>query len=141
MPLPAGPKLYLHDKLLHQYILLNPGTEYRFSITKDSATQGNQRFELGMDPASVQAVAAKDFSTTIVAHPATDEVNINIQQDTKEKVSVRVTDLSGVAVYSKDMGTLQNSTVAVPVNSLASGIYLVQVTSGNRTVTQKLFKE
>ena len=35
LSVPGGGKLYLHDKLLNQYVLLQQGTEYRFTIIAD----------------------------------------------------------------------------------------------------------
>jgi hypothetical protein len=136
---PEGGKLYLHDKLLHQYTLLQAGAEYKFSITADKATQGNQRFELSMAPAEL--AARKGLQVNMTPNPASDDVTISFSSATREKVSVRMMDLSGVSVYTKDLGALQSGTVKVPVSTLASGIYMVELTSGEEKVVQRLIKD
>ena len=50
-------------------------------------------------------------------------------------------DMSGVNVYGENLGVQQKGTVTVPLNKLASGIYMVELTSGNRKVVQRLIKE
>ena len=136
--LPAGGSVYLHDKLLKQYVLLNEGAEYKFSITSDKATQGDNRFELSMAPAEA---TAKALQVTMQPNPASDEVNISFVSGKKDKVDLRVLDLSGVSVYSKDLGLQQSGTVSVSLSNFASGIYMVELTSGDQKVVQRLVKE
>ena len=139
MVTPAGAKIYLHDKLLQKYVLLDQGVEYRFTISKDKATQGDNRFELTMKPAVT--VDPKDISVTMTPNPATDDVKVTFTNGQAEPVTIKVMDMSGVNVYGENLGVQQKGTVTVPLNKLASGIYMVELTSGNRKVVQRLIKE
>jgi len=139
MDVPAGSNVYLHDILLNQYTLLSQGIEYRFSITTDKATQGDKRFELSLDPAA--AVTNKALQVTMQPNPATDEVKISFTSGRKDKVEVRMLDLSGVSVYNTDLGVQQSGSVNVPIGTLASGIYMVELTQGDQKVVQRLVKE
>jgi hypothetical protein len=136
---PAGGKVYLHDKLLKQYVLLQQGTEYRFTISTDKTTQGDARFELSMEPAKV--VSNKGLQVTMTPNPATDEVTIGFTSGKADEVSVRVLDLSGVSVYNQNLGIKQNGNVSVQLSSFASGVYMVELTSGDQKVVQRLIKE
>jgi len=138
--LPEGGQLYLHDKLLNQYVTLAQGAEYKFTISKDQVTQGNERFELSMKPATA-AIAATGLKVSMTPNPASDDVKLTYASGTNEEVSVRLTDLNGVTVYSKNLGVQQNGTVTVPLDKYAAGIYMVELTSGNRKVVQRLVKE
>ena len=139
---PAGGKVYLHDKLLQQYVLLEQGTEYKFTISTDKATQGDNRFELTMVPSEVAAVpASAGLNVTMTPNPATDDVKINFTSAGKEKVTVNVTDLSGISVYNQSLGNVASGSVSVPLANFASGIYLVELTSGSQKVVQRLVKE
>jgi hypothetical protein len=137
---PDNSKIYLHDKLLQQYTLLQVGTEYRFSVTADTITQGEGRFELSMNPAAV-ARNSKALSMSMMPNPATDEVNIMFTSGKKEKVSLTVLDVNGVKVYEKNLGQVENGSLVVPLNNLASGIYMIELTSGVEKVIQRLVKE
>ncbi len=136
---PEGGKVYLHDKLLKQYVLLQQGTEYRFSISSDKQTQGEQRFELSMAPSTV--ANNKGLHVTMTPNPATDEVTIGFTNGKAESVSVRVLDLSGVSIYNQNLGTKQNGSINVQLSNFAAGIYMVELTSGDQKVVQRLIKE
>lgn len=138
--LPTGGELYLHDKLLKQYVKLDQGAEYRFAINSNLTTQGNNRFELTMKPAPA-APSVPVLKVAMTPNPATDEVQISFTQSASENVAVRLLDLSGVSVYNKDLGIQQNGSVTVPLSKFAAGIYMVELTSGNQKVVQRLIKE
>ncbi len=136
---PEGGSLYLHDKLLKQYVLLQQGTEYRFSISDDKQTQGEERFELSMAPTQVNT--NKGLQVALTPNPATEEVTIGFTNGKAEEVNVRVLDLSGVSVYNQSLGTKQNGSITVQLSSFAAGVYMVELTSGNQKVVQRLIKE
>ena len=121
-------------------MLLQQGTEYRFSVTKDDASQGENRFELSMAP-EVKSINTKGLNVTMTPNPATDEVTISFTQAQAENVSIRVLDLSGASIYNEALGAKQNGAVKVPLNNIASGIYMVELTSGGQKVVQRLVKE
>ena len=137
---PGNGKVYLHDKLLQQYVLLQQGSEYKFNITGDSATQGDKRFELTMKPAA-ETLAGTPLEVSMMPNPATDEVKISFNSGTNENVSLRVLDLSGVCVFNDNLGQVKNGSVAIPLENLAAGIYMVELTSGNQKVIKKLMKD
>ena len=137
--MPAGAKVYLHDKLLQKYIALEQGAEYRFTISKDKATQGDNRFELAMKPGVV--TETKGLQVTMAPNPATDEVKVVFVSGQEAPVTVRVLDMSGVSMYNEDMGVQQKGMINIPLSRLASGIYMVEITSGSQKVVQRLVKE
>ncbi len=141
----AGPtegKIYLHDKLLQQYVLLQAGTEYHFTVNADAKTQGENRFELSLDPSGVADLATtKGLNVTMVPNPATTEVKIAFNQEKAEKVTVNVSGLSGAQVYETTTAALQNGNITVPLGKFASGVYLVTISSGDEKITRRLIKE
>jgi len=125
--------------LLEKYVELKAGTEYPFTISKDKATQGGDRFELALK--SNVAAPVKPLAVTMTPNPTTDDVKISFTSGKKENVSVRVMDISGVSIYTKDLGVQQNGTISVPLSTFAAGIYMVELTQGDQKVTQRLVKE
>jgi hypothetical protein len=138
--LPASGTLYLHDKMLKQYVMLQQGTEYRFAVTADKATQGDKRFELSMSPGKV-AVQGKGLQMSLMPNPATDDVNITFSAAGKDEVSLRILDLTGVSVLNQNLGMQQSGGVNVPLSHLAAGVYIVELTSGSEKVVQRLVKD
>lgn len=136
---PAGEAVYLHDKLLDKYVAMNVGSEYQFTIGKDAATQGDNRFELALKPAESKTTAG--LSVTVTPNPATDNVGISFTSGSDDAVNINIADVSGVNVYSNQVAVGKNGVVSVPLSNLASGIYLIEVTQGNNKVTRRLVKE
>ncbi len=129
--------LVLHDKLMDKFVPLTIGTEYAFDITTDNATQGNSRFELVVRK---QEVVANEM-LSLLPNPATEEVSVKFTLSERKNVQLRVTDISGVCVFSKDLGTTQAGTILIPVTNFASGIYNVELTANGHKTIQKLVKE
>jgi hypothetical protein len=136
---PAGGAVTLHDKLLNKYVDMKEGAEYHFTIGKDRATQGNERFELVLKPAT--ATTAKGLEVSMAPNPASDDVQITFTSGSKDNVSVRIMDVSGVSIYSQDLGAKQNGVITVPMSNFAAGVYMVEITQGEQKVTKRLVKE
>ena len=139
---PEDGQVYLHDKYLDKSVLLQQGTEYHFAITADSATQGNKRFELRMgESADSNATAKASMNVQMTPNPASEEVTITYQAATAGRVSVNIMNLSGVTVLSQDLGLQSNGQAKFALDQLASGIYLMEFTSGNDKIVKRLVKE
>jgi DNA/RNA endonuclease G (NUC1) len=136
---PAGGAITLHDKLLNKYVEMKEGTEYRFTIGKDRATQGNERFELSLKPTTAAVVKALEVS--MAPNPASDDVQITFTSGSKDHVSVRIMDVSGVSIYNQDLGAKQNGVITVPMSNFAAGVYMVEITQGDQKITKRLVKE
>ncbi len=142
LSVPDNGKVYLHDKLLKQYVLLNQGTEYKFTINETASTQGNDRFELSMNPSEVSTVQnAKGMSFSMYPNPAAEDFTINFEASRKANASLRITDVSGVTVYSQELGAVQSGSRKIQLQHFASGIYMVELTSGSEKFIQRLVKE
>ena len=140
--IPQGGQLYLHDKFLKAYTLLEQGTEYKFAVTKDPASQGDNRFELGLQPAgSVIGNTSKSLKVLMLPNPATSGVSITFNAPISAKTSIRVLSLEGVCLMTQDLGVQQAGNVTMALDNLASGVYMVEFTSGDEKVVQRLVKE
>lgn len=138
--LPAGATIYLHDKMLNQYVLLQAGTEYSFDVTSDKATQGENRFEFTTSNNAAMANNA-GLNVTVSPNPATDNVTIAYTTDANAATTVNVMNAAGASVISKVMGSDANGKVTLSLTELPAGIYMVEVASGNSKKIQKLVKE
>ncbi len=141
MALPAGATLYLHDKLLNKYILLQTGTEYAFDITTDKASQGENRFELTTNDGSVAAEKTSGLTAAISPNPATDNITVTYTADGKNNININVLNVTGERVITKTIGAAANGKVAIALGELPAGIYMIEVTSGTSKTVQKLIKE
>jgi uncharacterized protein YjdB len=128
--------LYLHDKLMQKYVLMEAGAEYKFAVTKERETQGDSRFEL----TTSVPVTANNLEVAIAPNPASEDVAITYNVPGAEEVLVRVTDVAGVCVYSNS-SRVNSGQMKVSLSELPAGIYMVEVVAGTQRSATKLVKE
>ena len=141
LAVPDGANVYLHDKYLQTTTLLQQGAEYKFSITGDSASQGNKRFELRMDNAGAIAEQRAGLDLQLVPNPAANEVAVSYTNANKVMATVRIINAAGAVILTQDLGTQQKGSAVIALDGLASGVYMVELTSGADKKTVKLIKE
>ncbi len=138
MVLPEGGRLVLHDKYMNKFIPLELGTEYGFEVTADTASQGNERFELrvGEKESEVEAL-----SLNVAPNPASDEISISYANSQKVNAAIRVVDMAGVCVLNKELGVAPNGIVKMNLSKVPAGIYLVEIAAGGQKTSTKIVKE
>ncbi len=87
--------------------------------------------------AGINAIA-NEMNMKVYPNPATDVVNVDFKASNKNYV-VTLTDLSGRTIVSNQYSNLSGAqTVAVPVNGIAPGNYLVTVSTEGAIFTQQV---
>jgi hypothetical protein len=75
---------------------------------------------------------------SVYPNPAKDVLNLKV--DGMQTVNaVQIVDLNGRQVYSKTFDNV--SDLQINVNTLSTGMYLINITSGDKTVTKKFLKQ
>ncbi len=139
---PAGSKLYLHDRLLETFTLLGAGAEYAFDVTKDEATQGDSRFELGLETEQSRVTpATTGLKAMVMPNPARESVTVTFQAPASGETTLRMLSVEGVCVYTQAFGSLQGGSLTIPLSNISDGVYLIELTSGNEKVVYRLVKE
>jgi hypothetical protein len=142
LPVPSNVKVYLHDKLLQKEQLLNDNPEYRFTITNDVASQGEGRFELRFDSTARTPVQyASSARLQLSPNPATDQVAIYYNSENTAAKTLQLVNATGAIIKVQQLGAGGQGSIQVDVAGLASGAYLVIVTSSNEKLVQTLIKE
>jgi len=138
---PAGSAVYLHDKLLGLYTLLQQGVSYTFMMDSSSAQRDN-RFELRMGSISVTSADQPGaLEAAVTPNPASDEVTVSYSVATAAKTGITIENAVGQAVISQDLGMQQSGSVTIPISKLPAGVYIVTLTSGNDKIVKRLVKE
>lgn len=139
--MPLGTKLFLHDKFLSKTEeITGSGYEYWFTVTADSASWGNNRFELNTLGKPVNGIAEVNNSklkAKLVPNPATDIVTVYTEGSNGKQVRVTVTGMTGIKVA--ELYTTGNA--AISLSNMAAGIYIVNISCGAEIITQKLIKQ
>ncbi|MCB0696358.1 MAG: T9SS type A sorting domain-containing protein, partial [Chitinophagaceae bacterium] len=138
--IPAGTKLVLHDKYLNKKEELKVGSEYWFDVTGDTASQGNNRFEINMvgKPTGVIETIRKP-QMFLAPNPANKNVKVSFAQLDGE-AQIQLISITGQTVF-KQVVPEQTGSVTIPLHNVPNGIYIVELRSNNATFTEKLIKK
>ncbi|MFA6609119.1 MAG: T9SS type A sorting domain-containing protein, partial [Candidatus Paceibacterota bacterium] len=144
--LPVNMRVYLRDKLLKtEKLLSGTGDEYAFSITTDTATRGDNRFELAVK-ISQQSIPAPDVSSDafkVLPNPFKDLLVISLGSNMVSAAGnthVRVVDLLGRVIKTVTAGP-NTSLIKLDTHALASGIYVVEVANDKNQITKQVIKQ
>jgi hypothetical protein len=85
--------------------------------------------------------AAAGFSFSVYPNPASETFNVKLEQGVSERVSLRIFNSLGqeVYLYRHEQATQQLS-LNIPAIEWADGVYLLEITSGNRRQVARLVK-
>ncbi|MCD6063541.1 MAG: hypothetical protein K0R82_1452, partial [Flavipsychrobacter sp.] len=142
--MPAGTKLYLHDKYLNKIEEVYAGYEYAFTVTADTLSQG-KRFALNLigDPNIVGEQVYLPDKLLVMVHPnpATDEFFVSFNSPIREKMKIRLVNITGITVLNTYTAEKNTGTTTISVNDLPAGIYIIEVTGTSGTFKQKILKQ
>jgi hypothetical protein len=140
MALPPSHTLLLHDTWLDQWVALEKNNNYLFTVTPDTASQGDHRFEI-VSRKKKSAIFSARLVTRIVPVPAKDRIMVSYTSPERGNTSIRVFDLYGNCMKTVFAGYQKQGQVSVPIGDLHTGIYLLEIRCGDKSDTQKIIKD
>lgn len=110
-------------------------------INSEDGNGDGERFDtlVGNTLFSFESLSTEDFKLSQVSvypNPIADSFNVKLANNTID--AAQILNINGALVKAIDPNTLQN---AIDVNELQTGIYFLQLTSGNSKHTIKLIKQ
>jgi parallel beta-helix repeat protein len=92
-------------------------------------------------PDSVNPEIAKSLSLKVFPNPAVNNIQINVEglQINDQKARLSIINISGIIVKVIPM-SLSTKTIEANVSSLSTGMYIVQLVTGNTVMTRKFLK-
>ncbi len=143
----AGPANRVDNNVdnVEQIIVENPNDGDVFTVTishKGSLDGGNQDYSLVITGISATNLNNATFDTNSISvwpNPVANQLNITNTSNFEGDVSVKLYDLSGRLVNSKQ--NTAGNTIQIDTSVLSSGVYLVNITDGQNTVQKKVIKE
>ncbi|MES2005680.1 MAG: T9SS type A sorting domain-containing protein [Bacteroidota bacterium] len=134
--------LMLHDKLYDSWTKLEADSFYRFDISQDTTTSGDQRFEITSRKKTEIPIAEK-YSVVLILSPvpAKDKLMVQFSALEKGNTSVRLLTITGNPVKTMQLGIQQSGQTTMSLDGIAPGIYLVELRCGNQFITKKIIKD
>lgn len=74
----------------------------------------------------------------VYPNPTSGEVNLNVENIQAGRYDVRVVNLVGQIIYSDNVYLHDGSTIHIDLNGMAKGIYLLNITNGTTTITERI---
>ncbi len=138
--LPTNKIVYLHDTYTNVYVLLGDGVNYPFTVNTDTASQGRYRMELVFNDIRNTGIPgiANRTDVSIVPNPATASISVHYENNNAGMKEIRILNTLGQIV--KELSTSETSLV-IPVDHLANGIYLLKTTMNNKIATARFIKQ
>jgi hypothetical protein len=123
--------------------IANPSGSYTITVThKGTLTGGSQNFSLIVTGAVDATLATNEFMVSddfsIYPNPANKMLNMNLSQLKSTVESVKIIDLKGKELLF--FPVLNSTTLKIPIDTLSSGVYLVQIKTEKGNLIKKFIK-
>lgn len=139
--LPPNNTLKLHDKWLNQWMPLTKDSSYAFTVTTDTNTQGNQRFEISSRKKMTDSIGHEKIRLNMSPVPVSNQLQVSFVAEEKGNTSVRILSLAGKPLKAVSLGVLKEGKVLMPVGELFRGIYLLELRCGKEVSSRKFIKD
>lgn len=144
--IPAGTKLFLHDKYLNKTEEITAtGYEYWFAVDTNTASWGDSRFELNTQGKPTSGILSPNTINTLkvklVPNPAVDNVAVYYEGLKAGNMNISITNMMGVKVANMQQASNKAGSVRIPLQNIPSGIYIVTLQNAGQLFTQKLIKQ
>jgi|GEM_PF-1411548 len=138
---PSETIVYLKDNLLQTQTELQTGTSYKFSVTNDTASQGEQRFALAFAAKNTLFAAIDSsimkFTATVMGNIIHNNTILIEIAGSNSPINILVRDMNGM-ILSNQAGI--NGSNKVQLGRVANGIYIVQISNSSSKITEKIIK-
>jgi hypothetical protein len=132
--LPNGINVYLEDRVNNTFVNLS---EENFTVTTNSASNGTGQFYIHTTAAKLSTEDISNENSNIrIYKSANQEITITGLQT---KASVKVFSLLGEEVMAENLSSNQTHDIQLP--NLASGVYVIQLSSSTGNITKKIILE
>ena len=126
--------MFLLDKWLNKKTKFDVGSAYSFSISSDSASQGDNRFEIVSDDSSItETISDAAFTVKVLGNIVNHTLRIMVH-GAKASLQIAITDIQGKLISKV---TTNNELVTLNLNN-SSGLYLIKVTDGFTSIVKKV---
>ena len=138
--LSADAEMYLKDKYTNTLTKLDASTEYEFTVSSNTQSQGENRFELVMKQVPMPIVS-NSLEIKISPNPVNDQMYITYNNPEEGNAVVRISNASGQVVKTIQLGKQQQGNEQVSMKGMVNGVYNVELTIGKERITKQVVKQ
>ena len=132
-------RIRLFDAYTNSFQAVNEGFVYRFTISSDTNSSKEGRFQLVMSKTIEFPVLAKEEETTLHVgqNSGSDQINVTIRNRKPGKGEIRMTDMTGKIIFGKELENNGQSEYRIPLH-VARGIYLLDLKQDKSSIKTKV---
>lgn len=138
--LPASSTLLLHDKLMDKWTPLATDSLYQFTVTTDSLSYGNNRFEICSRKPAAVAENSSSLVTNIFPVPARDQLVLQFKASEKGNTRIRILNMAGAILKEFAYGKLKEAQFTLSLKDLPAGNYVIETRCGILHNTRLFYK-
>lgn len=133
--------LLLHDKYLQTWMALEKDSAYFFSVSTDTSSSGNNRFEIISRPEPVDTfISSRKIISIVGPVPSISEIVIRYAVTEKELATMCIRDQYGNMLRSIPIDAKPNGRLTISIADLLPGTYFVEIRVGKYVDTKKIIK-
>jgi len=135
-----GHQVFLHDQMNNTFQQLqnNESNLYSFSVdAADEASVNPNRFRIVLEPVALSNPILTEEPLSIGLYPNPSTGTFIVYHAPDADATIKVFTLLGQLVYDSKVNSGEHTEVKLSQDT-AEGIYLVQLQSGNKVVTEKM---
>lgn len=141
----SGYDAFLEDRFTKTKTLVGTNTPYAFTVSTDTNSTGDFRFTLVFTKSAtstIQPISVPLFKVIAFPNPVSDKLNIAYYNNSATQLKFELFDMAGKCFENKMYQTLSEGLLTIDAQSLASGVYLVRITTldGIVLATEKIVK-
>jgi hypothetical protein len=146
MNMPAGTKLFLKDKYLNKTEqITGAGYEYWFAVNSDTASWGDNRFELNTQGKPITGIIEQQketLSARIIPNPTNGMLTLyyNGARAGKE-LNITISNITGTRIAQQTSVAQPTGNVRISLDDYPAGIYIIELRNGNNTIRQKIVRQ
>lgn len=118
---------------------LNGSTTCNFTVNNDVESSSNKRFKIVFGSTPASTIVADNLVGSLYVkmspNPAVNQLLVSFKTATAETTIINVINSLGELVKTVNVGTVNTGNISVPVSTLASGLYSVQLISGGKVIS------
>lgn len=120
---------------------LSAGT-WTLTVVDDAGGDGGSIDEFSIELCVIGSLSTSEFNLepifSIYPNPNKGEFTVSLTNPLTDKIEIELYDINGRRIYSKAYNATTNFSTLVQLNNVQSGMYLVYLKDGERTITRKL---
>ncbi len=142
IPKITGVEFYLRDTYTNNTMPINIGFDYEFSISKNAATKGNERFQIQLKPQVSNLIIENNsnYSFQLFPNPFYDQLTVKWLANRFIPTNIEIYNTNGQLIFSKNELQPESGLYICQLKHLPPGVYFINIHNVFENNVRKIIK-